>query len=185
MSVRRSLNTDGFTPLHGVPSCSSSQAFSLTQAAPHLQLSIHSMALDSGSDTARPESNSTPRDTHGDSPEQPAQSDDPGPADSDGDSEVYEIEAILDAKRGATGSVSSCCHLLTKKTRLTLFILRPESVTLSSGKGTQTKRTVGLMKEMLGEWHFCSYCFFASQFSLQRCEGTHSRVLVTPWEKER
>lgn len=108
------MNTDGLTPLHGVPSCSSSQAFSLTQA-PHLQLSIHSMALDSGSDTARPESNSTPRDTHGDSPEQPAQSDDPGPADSDGDSEVYEIEAILDAKRGATGSVSSCCHLLTKK----------------------------------------------------------------------
>ncbi|KAF8273206.1 hypothetical protein EI94DRAFT_1716891 [Lactarius quietus] len=60
------------------------------------------MALDSESDTARPES--TPRYTHGDSPEQHAQSDDPGPADSDGDSEVYEIEAILDAKRGATGS---------------------------------------------------------------------------------
>ena len=163
VSVRRSLNTDCFTPLHGVPSCGSSQACSLThQAAPYLQHSTHSMALDSGSDTARPESDSTPRDTHGDSPEQPAQSDDPGPADSDGDSEVYEIEAILDAKRGATGSVSSCYHFLTKKTRLTLFILRPESVTLSNGKGTQTKRTVGLMKEMLGEWPFCSCCFFAS-----------------------
>ncbi|KAH9074873.1 hypothetical protein EDB83DRAFT_1876621 [Lactarius deliciosus] len=61
-----------------------------------------SIALESDSDTARPAS--TPRNTHGDSPEQPAQSDDPGPGDSDGESEVYEIEAILDAKRGATGS---------------------------------------------------------------------------------
>lgn len=61
-----------------------------------------SRAPDSDSDGARPES--SPRNTHGDSPEQPAQSDNPGPADSDGDSEVYEIEAILDAKRGATGS---------------------------------------------------------------------------------
>jgi len=59
------------------------------------------MALESDSDTARPESSPTPRN---DSPEQPAQSDDPGSADSDGDNEVYEIEAILDAKRGATGS---------------------------------------------------------------------------------
>jgi len=62
------------------------------------------MARESDSDTARPESESTPRDTHGRSPEQPAQSDDPGSADSDGDNEVYEIEAILDAKRGATGT---------------------------------------------------------------------------------
>lgn len=77
------------------------------------------MARESDSDTARPESESTPRDTHGRSPEQPAQSDDPGPADSDGDSEVYEIEAILDAKRGALGSVSSCYHSLKKTTRLT------------------------------------------------------------------
>jgi hypothetical protein len=66
------------------------------------------MARESDSDTAGPESSPTPKNTHGDSPEQPAQSDDPGLADSDGDSEVYEIEAILDAKRGATGSVSSC-----------------------------------------------------------------------------
>jgi len=72
-----------------------------------------SMSLESDSDTARPAS--TPRNTHGDSPEQPAQSDDPGPGDSDGDSEVYEIEAILDAKRGATGSVSSCYRSFTKK----------------------------------------------------------------------
>ena len=108
------------------------------------------MALESDSDTARPKS--TPRDTHGDSPEQPAQSDDPGPADSDGDSEVYEIEAILDAKRGATGSVSSYFHSFTKKKRVShLFILRPESATLLSGKDTQTKRTVGLMNEMLCE----------------------------------
>jgi hypothetical protein len=42
----------------------------------------------------------------------------PGPADSEEDSEVYEIEAILDAKRGASGSVSSCKHPFTKKTRL-------------------------------------------------------------------
>ncbi|KAI9451931.1 hypothetical protein BJY52DRAFT_1190659 [Lactarius psammicola] len=61
-----------------------------------------STALESDSDTARPAS--SPRNVHGDSPEQPVQSDDPGPGDSDGDSEVYEIEAILDAKRGATGS---------------------------------------------------------------------------------
>jgi hypothetical protein len=43
--------------------------------------------------------------SRGESPEQPGQSDQPGPAQSDQDSEVYEIEAILDAKRGATGSV--------------------------------------------------------------------------------
>jgi hypothetical protein len=43
--------------------------------------------------------------SRGESPEQPGQSDQPGPAESDQDSEVYEIEAILDAKRGATGSV--------------------------------------------------------------------------------
>jgi hypothetical protein len=39
------------------------------------------------------------------SPERHDQSDQPGPADSEEDSEVYEIERILDAKRGATGSV--------------------------------------------------------------------------------
>lgn len=43
--------------------------------------------------------------SQGESPEQHGQSDQPGPADSDEDSGVYEIEAILDAKRGATGSV--------------------------------------------------------------------------------
>ena len=74
-----------------------------------------SVAVESDSDTARPESSPTPRNTHGGSPEQPAQSDDPGDADSDGDSEVYEIEKILDAKRGATGSVSSCYHTFTNK----------------------------------------------------------------------
>lgn len=37
------------------------------------------------------------------SPEE--QSDHSGPEQSEEDSEVYEIEAILDAKRGATGSV--------------------------------------------------------------------------------
>ncbi len=75
------------------------------------------MAIESGSDGARPES--SPRNTHEASPDQPAQSDNPGPADSDQDSEVYEIEAILDAKRGATGSVSYCHSFFTKKrTRL-------------------------------------------------------------------
>ena len=73
------------------------------------------MAHESDSDTERPEASPTPRNTRGNSPEQPAQSDDPGPADSDGDSEVYEIEKILDAKRGATGSVSFCYRSFTKK----------------------------------------------------------------------
>jgi len=61
-----------------------------------------SPARDSSSDNAKAES--SPRKSHGDSPEQQGQSDQPGPADSEEDSEVYEIEAILDAKRGATGS---------------------------------------------------------------------------------
>jgi len=45
--------------------------------------------------------------SHGASPEQDGQSDQDGPEDSgeEGEDEVYEIEAILDAKRGATGSV--------------------------------------------------------------------------------
>lgn len=48
----------------------------------------------SDSETPKPES-----------PEQRAKSNQPGPEDSEEDGEVYEIEKILDAKRGATGSV--------------------------------------------------------------------------------
>jgi len=82
------------------------------------------------------------------SPEQPSHSDQPGPAASDGESEVYEIEAILDAKRGATGSVRFPGHFL-KKSRLIPFP-RPESATLSSGKAISTTRIAGLMSEMPG-----------------------------------
>jgi hypothetical protein len=70
------------------------------------------------SDTDIAKAQSSPQKSPRDSPGQQGQSDQPGPADSEEDSEVYEIEAILDAKRGATGSVSSCKHPFTKKTRL-------------------------------------------------------------------
>jgi hypothetical protein len=86
--------------------------------------------------------------SRGESPEQPGQSDQPGPAESDQDSEVYEIEAILDAKRGATGSVRFRRHSL-KKSRLIPFP-RPELATSSSGKDTPTTRIAGLMSEMPG-----------------------------------
>jgi hypothetical protein len=105
------------------------------------------MAHDSDSDGAKAES--SPRKSHRDSPGQQGQSDHPGPADSEEeDSEVYEIEAILDAKRGATGSVSSCKHSYAKKIRLIGPLLRPESATSSSGKDTQTRRIAGSMNEM-------------------------------------
>lgn len=59
---------------------------------------------DSDSNDSNAEASPTHSKSHGGSPEQPGQSDQGGPEDS-GEEEVYEIEAILDAKRGATGSV--------------------------------------------------------------------------------
>ena len=111
-----------------------------------LNYSMASPAQDSHSDDAKAES--SPQKSHGDSPELQAQSDQPGPADSEEDSEVYEIEAILDAKRGATGSVSSCKHTLAKKTRLMVPLVRLESATSSNGKDTRTRRIAGSMNEM-------------------------------------
>lgn len=69
------------------------------------QLSMASEVHDSDSDGGM--ADLSPRRSHMDSPPRQGQSDQPGPADSEDDSGVYEIEAILDAKRGATGSVSS------------------------------------------------------------------------------
>jgi hypothetical protein len=70
-----------------------------------MALSVHDSDSDSGS---------TPKlsKSHAESPEQHGQSEQSGPADSDEDSEVYEIERILDAKRGATGSVCFLKHSL-------------------------------------------------------------------------
>ena len=63
--------------------------------------------------------------SHGGSPEQDGQSDQDGPEDSgeerEGEGEVYEIEAILDAKRGATGSVRFLGHPLRINRVLFLF----------------------------------------------------------------
>lgn len=73
------------------------------------------MAHDSDSNTSNSESPPRKKQkSQADSPERHGQSDQPGPADSGEDSEVYEIESILDAKRGATGSVRSLSlnHLL-------------------------------------------------------------------------
>ncbi|KAI0272731.1 hypothetical protein BC834DRAFT_858143 [Gloeopeniophorella convolvens] len=59
-------------------------------------------ARDSDSDMGR--TRSSPRKSGEQSPEILEESDQPGPEDSGGEEETYEIEAILDAKRGATGS---------------------------------------------------------------------------------
>jgi hypothetical protein len=60
--------------------------------------------------------------SHG-SPEQHGQSDQDqdGPEDSGDEEEVYEIEAILDAKRGATGSVRFSGTSFEAKSRLISF----------------------------------------------------------------
>jgi hypothetical protein len=61
---------------------------------------------DSDSNDSNAEASPKHPKSHGGSPEQPGQSDQDGPEDSGEEGcEVYEIEAILDAKRGATGSV--------------------------------------------------------------------------------
>jgi len=62
-------------------------------------------AHDSDSNNSNAEASPKPK-SHGGSPEQDGQSNQDGPEDSgeEGEGEVYEIEAILDAKRGATGS---------------------------------------------------------------------------------
>jgi hypothetical protein len=62
-------------------------------------------AHDSDSHDSNAEESPRHSKSQGQSPERHDQSDHPSPADSGEDSEVYEIEAILDAKRGATGSV--------------------------------------------------------------------------------
>jgi chromobox protein 5 len=62
-------------------------------------------AHDSDSNGSNAEESPRHSKSQGQSPERHDQSDQPRPADSGEDSEVYEIEAILDAKRGATGSV--------------------------------------------------------------------------------
>jgi hypothetical protein len=72
-------------------------------------------AHDSDSDDSNAEASQRLLKSQGESPDQPNQSDQPGPAPSDGESEVYEIEAILDAKRGATGSVRFPSHLLKNR----------------------------------------------------------------------
>jgi len=68
-------------------------------------------AFDSDSDASNAGLSPRKSKTHAESPER--QSDQPGPGESEEeDSEVYEIETILDAKRGATGSVRSLKHSL-------------------------------------------------------------------------
>lgn len=111
-----------------------------------LKGSMAPAAHDSDSNDSNAEASPRHLKSRGESPEQPGQSDQPGPAESDAESEVYEIEAILDAKRGATGSVRFRRHFL-KKLRLIPFP-RPESATLSSGKAISTTRIAGLMSEM-------------------------------------
>jgi len=71
------------------------------------------IVLDSDSNASNSESPPRKSKHHAESPERHGQSDQPGPGDSEEeDSEVYEIERILDAKRGATGSVRFLKHSL-------------------------------------------------------------------------
>jgi len=70
---------------------------------------------------------------------------DPSDAASDGgegEEEEYEIEAILEAKRGAFPGVSLCFLLQSPVTVLIAFF-RVEPATLLSGKDTDQKKTVG------------------------------------------
>jgi hypothetical protein len=77
-------------------------------SAPALSLKASMAPVTNDSDSNATDVESSPRKSksQAQSPERHDQSDQPGPADSEEeDSEVYEIERILDAKRGATGSV--------------------------------------------------------------------------------
>jgi hypothetical protein len=75
-------------------------------------------AYDSDSDASNVELSPRKSKSQAESPER--QSDQSGPEQSEGeDSEVYEIETILDAKRGATGSVRFLKHSL-EDARLTI-----------------------------------------------------------------
>lgn len=78
----------------------------------------------------------TPRKTKS-QPESPEpQSDQSGPEESEEeDSEVYEIEAILDAKRGATGSVRILNHSLEDARLMILFPLKSRIGYLVRWKG--------------------------------------------------
>ena len=62
------------------------------------------MAPAHDSDSSNSEAPPTKSKSKAESPERHGHSDQPGPEESEED-EVYEIERILDAKRGATGSV--------------------------------------------------------------------------------
>jgi hypothetical protein len=66
---------------------------------------------DSDSNSSNSDTPTRKSKSHAESPGH-GQSDQAGPADSEEDSEVYEIEKILDAKRGATGSVRFLNHSL-------------------------------------------------------------------------
>jgi len=75
---------------------------------------------DSDSDTSSTEMPPRKSKSQAESPEQ--QSDQTGPEESEEeDSEVYEIERILDAKRGATGSVRYLKHSLEDARLITPF----------------------------------------------------------------
>jgi len=79
-------------------------------------------AHDSDSNDSNAEASPRHSKSHG-SPEQHAQSDQDqdGPEDTGDEAEVYEIEAILDAKRGATGSVRFSKTFFEAKSRLMSF----------------------------------------------------------------
>ncbi|KAI0294325.1 hypothetical protein B0F90DRAFT_1670501 [Multifurca ochricompacta] len=100
---------------------------------------------DSDSDDANAEL--SPKRSHPESPEQLGQSDQPGPADSGEDSEVYEIEAILDAKRGATGSLISEYWVRQGKKKGVERAGRKSDVRTTTTKAAASRRPVAVSVE--------------------------------------
>jgi hypothetical protein len=96
----------------------------VVQSAPHiralsLKASMAPAAHDSDSDASNADYSPRKLKSQVESPERESVHSDPEQSEEE-DSEVYEIEAILDAKRGATGSVRFLNHSV-KDTRLTIL----------------------------------------------------------------
>lgn len=101
---------------------------------------------DSDSDVSNSESTARESKYQAESPE--GQSDHPDPAESEEeDNGVYEIEKILDAKRGATGSVRFLKHFFGRCAS-NYSLERQGLATSLNGKDMMTTRIAGLMNEM-------------------------------------
>lgn len=111
-----------------------------------LKASMAPAVHDSDSDASIAELSPRKAKSQAESPDR--QSDRPSPEESEEeDSEVYEIETILDAKRGATGSVRFLTQSFERRA-FNYFLQRQGSATSLNGADIRTRRIAGLMSEM-------------------------------------